>query len=57
MFVIKRNDGLYVARPGMRSSYTRFLQYARIFASREAAERDVCPGNERIVEVTNELHI
>ncbi len=57
MFVIKRNDGLYVAMPGMRNSYTRFLQYARIFRTREDAERDVCPGNERIVEVMGEFKL
>ena len=57
MFVIKRIDGLYVAQPGMRNSYTRFLQYALVFRTREEAERDRCPENERIVEVADELHI
>jgi len=50
-YVIQRTtDGAYVARPGSRSSYVRELQHARVFLSREAAERERCPGNERIVE-------
>lgn len=32
-------------------SYTRFLQHARVFPTREAAEHDRCPENERVVTV------
>lgn len=47
-FVIRRDDGKYVARPGSAHSYTSKLEEARLFATREAAERDCC-GNERII--------
>lgn len=50
-FVIVREDGKYVAPPGRQHSYTSKLQHARVFASREAAERDRCPENERIVSL------
>jgi len=52
MYVIVRNDGAFVAPPGRPSSYTNKLQHARTFATREAAERECCPGNERVVEIS-----
>ena len=56
MYVIQRTtDGAYVNQPGSRSSYTRSLDKARKFATREAAEADHCPGNERIVQVSDLL--
>jgi len=48
-YVIVRCDGAYVSRPGSASSYTAYLQQARVYATREQASRDLCPGNERIV--------
>lgn len=58
MFALKRTtDGKYVAKPGSKNSYTKVLQHARVFRTREEAERDRCPENERIVEVADELHI
>ena len=51
MYVIQRNDGAFVARKGSTSSYVSNLQYARTFATREEAERDRCPENERVVSV------
>lgn len=52
-FVIKRNeDGKYVAPAGRAKSYTARLESARVFATREAAERDKC-GNERVVAVAD----
>lgn len=55
-YVIKRTpDGAYVARRGSASSYTRVLQHARAFSTREAAEADRCPDNEVIVPLSNEL--
>ena len=51
MYVIRRDDGAYVAPAGSRSSYTRALQDARTFPTREAAERDRCPGNERVLSI------
>lgn len=56
MFALKRNsDGKYVARPGSKNSYTKFLQHARVFRTREEAERDRCPENERIVDIAEEF--
>lgn len=55
MYVLVRTDGMYVARGGTVSSYTARLQEARIFASREAAERERCPENERVVDVYDVL--
>jgi hypothetical protein len=54
-YVIKRGN-LYVSRPGSQHSYTKFLQEARIFSSREEAEKHTCPDNERIVSVDSELN-
>lgn len=50
-YVIMRTDGVYVARSGSASSYTPYLQRARVFTTREAAERERCPGNERVVSI------
>jgi len=60
MFVLKRTGkshrhGQYVAKPGSKNSYTKYLQHARVFRTREEAERDRCPENERIVEVQDEF--
>lgn len=57
-YVIKRTDqgGGYVAPRGSPSSYVRGLQHARVYSTSEEAERDRCPGNEVIREVTHELH-
>lgn len=51
VFVIQREDGKYVALPGSINSYTRYLQHARTFPTREAAEAEVCPGNERVLSI------
>ena len=52
MYVIIRiTDGLFVSRYGMASSYTRMLQHARQWPTRETAERERCPENERVVSV------
>lgn len=56
MYVIKRTDGVYVARPGSRSSYTPKLQDAQVFNTRAEADRARCPGNEIIVSVEGEMH-
>lgn len=45
MWVIRnKSNGLYVALSGSKTSFTRFLEHARKFATREAAEADCC-GN------------
>ena len=49
-FVLKREDGKFVAHPGSEKSYTRKIELARVYFSREAAEADKC-GNETIVTV------
>lgn len=56
MYVIQRTDGAFVARQGSRSSYTRNLQHARPFATREGAERECCPGNERVRHVDSVIY-
>lgn len=52
-FVIKRTDqgGGFVARAGSVNSYTKKLQEARLFPTREAAEADRCPGNEIVLSL------
>ena len=54
MYVIQRNDGAFVSKSGSASSYTNKLQDARTWETRESAERELCPGNERIVS-TDEI--
>lgn len=57
-WVLKRSPkdgGGYVSRPGSRGSYTPYLQHARLYPSREAAERDSCPGNEQAIRVDEEI--
>lgn len=53
-YVLIREDGAYVAPSGSPSSYVRALQHARVFATRESAEREKC-GNERIVHTDDAL--
>lgn len=53
-FVIKREDGRYVARSGSQHSYTKLLQEARTFWTREQAEAERC-SNERVVSVDDEM--
>jgi hypothetical protein len=49
--VIKRTDqsGGYLARPGSQHSYTRKLEHAQTFPTREAAQAQCCE-NERPVD-------
>ena len=52
VYVIQRakgDGGGYVAPPGSVHSYTRRLEHARRYPTREAAEADLCPENERVV--------
>jgi len=55
MYVLKRRDGKYVAKPGSKKSYTTSLEKARKFPSPEAADADRCPENESIVNVMDLL--
>jgi len=51
MYVIQRDDGKFVTRPGSEKSYTSDLQKARTFATKEKAEAERCPENERVVSL------
>lgn len=50
-YLIKRIDqgGGYVAQPGHCTSYTHSIERARIYPSKEAAEKDRCPENEIVI--------
>lgn len=52
-YVIKRTDqgGGYVAKRGMKESYTKDVEKVRVFATLEEAERNLCIGNEVVVPV------
>jgi hypothetical protein len=52
MYVLRRtSDGAYVAQPGSASSYTRKLEHAQTFSTRDDAVKASCPENERPVDV------
>lgn len=54
-YILRRNeDRKYVATPGSRQSYTRNIEKARRFPSRQAAESDAC-GNESVIDLTDIL--
>lgn len=55
LYVLMKPDGMFVAPPGERGSYTWDLRKARTFTSPEAAERERCPENERVVSVDSLL--
>ena len=50
-YVIVRDDGQYVARPGSEHSYCGNLQDAKVFWTLAEAERNRCPENERTVSL------
>lgn len=52
-YVIKRTDqgGGYVAKRGLKESYTKDIEKVRVFATLEKAERNLCIGNEIVVPV------
>lgn len=50
-YVLKRtHDGAYVARSGSKSSYTRRIEQAAVFATLKEATRNRC-GNEVVVDL------
>ena len=51
MYVLVRSDGAFVNQPGSDSSYTRDLQRARVFSTKEQAEKDRCVENESVRSV------
>jgi hypothetical protein len=56
IWLLKRNDGAYVAPAGSWHSYTRDIREARKFASLAEAERERCPENESIVALYDEVN-
>ena len=49
MYVIVRNEDVaYVAKSDYSSSYTKYLQHAQQFCTREEAEKQKCE-NERVI--------
>mgnify|MGYP001559554047 CR=1 FL=1 len=53
-YILIRTDGAFVAdmqKTRTGSSYTNKLQWAKVYATKEAAERDSCPGNEHAVPI------
>ena len=52
MYVLWRTDqgGGWVRPPGSEKAYTRVLQNARVYGTREEAEGDAC-GNEQVQTV------
>lgn len=55
MWVLVRNDGAYVARPGAPGSYTRNIRDARKFSTKSEAELNRCPMNERVAHLLDEV--
>lgn len=47
--LIRTTDGAFVACPGSAGRYTRSLQGAQLFKTRDEAARNACPGNEYVV--------
>jgi hypothetical protein len=54
VFVIKREDGKYVAAFGSDHSYTTRLQQAQTFSTRAVADSHAC-SNEYVVDERNEF--
>ena len=47
MYVLKNTEtGKYVAKPGLKSSYTMYLKSMELFSTRESAIANSCKENE-----------
>jgi hypothetical protein len=60
MYLIRRvTDGALVADQHKRAgaSYTRDVRIARVFRTRDAAERERCPENESVIALEDYLYI
>ena len=57
LLVIKRTDqeGGYVAPGGSYKSYTKDIRKARLYLTKEEAEKDRCPVNEVVVPLDGEF--
>ena len=51
-WIIRRAGGGYAARPGSKKSYVPSTRNARTYDTKEEAEADCCPDNERPIFVT-----
>ena len=54
MYVIVREDGMYVSRSGSKRSYTRKLQDARTYPDHLSAEDDKCE-NETVLSIAQAM--
>lgn len=52
IYVLQRQDGKYVARPGSEHSYTRKLEHAQRFSRYVDAFNSRCAANERVIEIS-----
>jgi hypothetical protein len=52
-YVIKRTDqaGGYVAKPGLKESYTKNIEKVRVFETMEKAQQNRCIENEIVVPI------
>ena len=57
MYVIMRNDGTFVTKPGQKDVYSRELPKAQKFFTFEEAQVALCPSlfNEIIVDLTSNV--
>jgi hypothetical protein len=51
IYVIVRDDGMFVAPPGQEKSYTPNLQEAWTFSHKKTAQINRCEENEKVYEV------
>lgn len=56
MWIIKKNNNLYVAKGGRNYSYTNKLSLAEKFKTKEEAFRNKC-DNEYVVNIYNEIGV
>ena len=56
-YVIQRQDGAYATPSGSAKSYTGKLQFARMFGSKESADRELCPENECVISLEEAVGI
>lgn len=55
VYVIVRDDGWYVTVPGSEESYSQKLEEAWTFRDKAIADKARCPGNERVMPVSELL--
>lgn len=55
LYVIRREDGKFVAQRGRQHSYTNRLQEAQTWPSFDSAQRECC-DNEHVTTVEDVMH-